>query len=133
VAGRGTRVYPALDASRLGSVETVLPEPPFGLPPGAIVAATYDVTPVRGLVVPALALLEGLDETLVVRVKDGHAEPVPVAVAAHGSAEAVVTGPLAAGELVVVGLESELMALTAGTPLRAVSVPPGAEAREERP
>ncbi len=133
VAGRVTRIYPALDAARLGSVETVLPEAPFKLPPGAVVAATYDVRPVHGLVVPGLALLEGLDETLVVRVKEGHAEPVPVAVAAHGSGEAVVTGALAGGDLVVVGLPSELMALTAGTPLRAAPTASSAVAREGQP
>jgi RND family efflux transporter MFP subunit len=134
VAGQVTRVYPALDAARLGSVETVLPEAPFGLPPGAVVAVTYDVRPVPGLVVPDLALLEGLDETLVVRVKDGRAEPVPVTVAAHGAREVAVEGAIAAGDLVVVGLPSELMALTAGTPLRPVTAASDrAVALEDRP
>lgn len=119
--GQVTRVYPALDAARLGSVETVLPAAPFALPPGAIVAATYDARPVGGLVVPTLALLEGLTETLVVRVRDGRADPVPVTVAARGAREVVVRGPLAPGEAVVTGLPSELMALTAGTPVRAAA------------
>lgn len=133
VAARVTRVYPALDAARLGSVETVLAEAPFGLPPGAVVAATYDVRPVRGLVVPAAALLDGLDETLVVRVKDGRADPVPAEVAARGARQAAVKARLSPGDLVVTGLPSELMALTAGTPLRAVPPPDAAVAREDRP
>ncbi len=125
VRGKVARVYPALDASRLGSVETLLPEAPFGLSPGAVVAASYEARPVAGLVVPTLSLLDGLEETLVVRMRDGRAEPVPVAVLARGAREAAVRGALAAGDLVVTGLPSELMALTAGTPLRAV---PGAAA-----
>ena len=133
VTGRVARVYPALDAAHLGSVETVLGQAPFGLPPGAVVAATYDVRPARGLVVPALALLEGLEETLVVRVKNGRAEPVPVTVAARGTREAVVAGALAAGDLVVTGSPSELMSLTADTPLRAVAPTAAAIAREGRP
>lgn len=123
VTGRVTRVWPALDAARLGSVETVLPEAPFGLLPGSVVAATYGVRPVRGLVVPTLALLEGLDETLVVRVRNGAADPVPVTVVARGGREAAVAGALAPGDLVVTGLPSELMALTAGTPLAADRAP----------
>ena len=124
LTGRVTRVYPALDAARLGSVETVLPEPPFGLPPGAVVAAAYQARPAEGLVVPNLALLDGLHETVVVRLSEGKALPVPVTVLARGERDAVVRGGLAAGDLVVTGLASELMALTAGTPLRAVEARP---------
>ena len=123
VTARVSRVYPALDASRLGSVETVLPAPPFDLPPGAVVAAAYRARPAEGLLVPVLALLEGLHETVVVRVGAGRAEPVPVTVLARGDGDAVVRGGLAAGDLLVTGLPSELMALTAGTPLRAVDAP----------
>ena len=131
--GRVTRVHPALDAARLGGVETVLPEVPFGLPPGAVVGATYAVRPVSGFVVPTLALLEGLDEVLVVRVKDGRAEPVSVTVAARGGRQVVVAGALAAGDLVVTGLPSELMALTAGTSVRAIQPATAAIAREGQP
>lgn len=115
---RVTRVHPALDASHLGTVETELPSAPFGLAPGATVAAIYAAAPSpEGLVVPAAALLEGTAETLVVRVKDGKAEPVRVVVTAGDGREAAVIGELAAGDLVVTGLPSELMALTAGTPV----------------
>lgn len=133
VPGKVTRVYPALDGARLGTVESVLPAAPFGLRPGSIVAATYQVRPVRGLVVPALALLEGLDETLVVRVREGRAEPVPVVVAARGARDASVTGSLAAGDRVVTGLPSELMALTAGTPVRAEGPDAAVADRGSRP
>lgn len=134
MTGRVSRVFPALDAARLGSVETLLAVAPFALPPGAVVAATYEARPVSGLVVPSLALLEGLDETLVIRVKDGRAEPVPVAVLARSRNEVVVQGSLAPGDSLATGLPSELMALTAGTPLRAARTAVArARAPETRP
>lgn len=115
---RISRIYPALDASHLGTVESDLPSAPFGLAPGATVAATYAAaTSPAGLIVPTAALLEGTAETLVVRVRDGKAQPVRVVVAGGDGRENTVKGDLAAGDLLVTGLPSELMALTAGTPL----------------
>jgi len=120
VAATTTRVYPALDAAHLGGVETELAAAPFGLPAGATVGAAYATTSTAGLIVPAAALLEGLRETLVVRVRDGRADPVPVTVTGRSAAAVTVTGGLAAGDVVVVGLPSELMALTAGLRLTPV-------------
>jgi hypothetical protein len=122
VVGKTTRIYPALDAAHLGSVETVLPRSPFDLPTGGTVAARYAAAPARGLVVPNQALLEGIDATLVVKVENDTVRPVPVAIVRRGDTGAVVApqaGELKAGDTVVVGLPSELMALTAGTPVAA--------------
>ncbi len=118
VVAKTTRIYPALDAAHLGSVETVLPRSPFDLPAGATVAASYAAAPAQGLVVPNDALLEGIAGTVVVKVEDETARPVRVAIVRRGDAGAVVTaqgGELKAGDAVVVGLPSELMALTTGT------------------
>jgi len=118
VVGKTSRIYPALDAAHLGSVETVLPQAPFDLPPGATVGARYAAAPAQGLVVPNEALLQGIDTTLVVKVENDTARPVPVTVLRRGDDGAVVApqgGDLKAGDIVVVGLPSELMALTAGT------------------
>lgn len=112
-----SRIYPALDANHLGTVETDLEEAPFGLLPGATISARYSTVAASGLVVPASSLLQGLEETLVIRVKDGKADPVPVTVLTQNASEAVVRGELHPGETVVVGLPSELLALTARTPL----------------
>ncbi len=66
---RISRIYPALDAVHLGTVETDLASAPFGLAPGATVSATYaGSSAAEGLVVPAAALLEGTAGTLVVRI-----------------------------------------------------------------
>jgi RND family efflux transporter MFP subunit len=118
VVGKTTRIYPALDAAHLGSVETVLAQAPLDLPSGATVNARYAAAPARGLVVPTQALLEGLEETLVVKVENDTARSVPVTVLRRGDDGAVVTAQgdeLKAGDAVVVGLPSELMALTTGT------------------
>jgi len=120
LSARTSRVYPALDALHLGTVETDLAAPPFGLPVGSTVEARYLGAPRTGLVVPAAALVEGLAETLVVTVHDGKARPVPVTVTARGVEGAIVGGSLRVGDVVVVGLPSELVALTAGTPVAPV-------------
>jgi RND family efflux transporter MFP subunit len=110
-----SRIYPALDAAHLGTVQTDLAAAPFGLSPGAAVSAAYATHARRGVTVPVAALLRGTDETLVIRVRGGKADPVPVTVAGDNGIEAVVSGGVAAGDTVAVGLPSELMALTAGT------------------
>ena len=113
---RTSRIYPALDATHLGVVETNLPAAPFGLPAGATLQAEYRTLPVQGVIVPVTALLEGLNQTLVVKVVAGKAAPTPVTVLLRGDQTAAVSGGgLIAGEQVVLGLPSELMALTAGT------------------
>ena len=114
-----SRLHPALDLAHLGTVETDLQAAPFGLPAGATLQAEYRTKPVQGVVVPSSALLEGLDLTLVVKVVDGKAAPVPVTVLLRGESMAAVTG-ISAGDQVVLGLPSELMALTAGTRLQPV-------------
>lgn len=111
-----TRIHPALDATHLGIVETALDRAPFDLPAGATVAVTYRPAPVEGLLVPTAAILRGVERTLAIRVRDGRAEPVPVEVAGRGTADVVVQGGLAAGDVVVTGLPSELMSLAASRP-----------------
>jgi len=110
-----TRIYPALDATRLGIVETELEASPFGLPSGSTVSASYTTTAASGLVVPASALLQGLTETLIVRVRDGVTEAVPVTVTARSASDATVQGAVSPGDVVVLGLPSELMSLSSGS------------------
>jgi RND family efflux transporter MFP subunit len=114
LAARITRIYPSLDVSRLGMVETELEASPFGLPPGATVAASYSGAAGSGLVVPVSALLQGLQETVVVRVRQGVTEAVPVTITSRTCKDAVVSGRLSPGDVLVIGLPSELMALSNG-------------------
>ncbi len=115
VVAKVTRIYPALDASRLGIVETELEDSPFGLPSGSTVSAAYVATPSSGLEVPVSALLRGLTETIIVRVRNGATEAVPVTVTSRSASAATVQGALSPGDTVVVGLPSELMSLSSGT------------------
>ena len=117
---RTSLIHPALDATHLGVVETDLAASPFGLPAGATVQAEYRSLPVQGVIVPVTALLEGLEQTLVVKVVQGKAVPTPVTVLVRGEQTAAVSGALVVGDAVVLGLPSELMALTAGTPLQPI-------------
>jgi len=110
-----TRVYPALDSTRLGIVETELDAAPFGLPSGATVSASYAAIAAPGLVVPVSALLQGLSETLVVRVRGGVTEAVPVTVTARSASEATVQGGVSPGDAIIVGPPSELMSLSSGS------------------
>ncbi len=119
---RVARVYPALDANFLGSVETILPSSPFGLPNGAEIHAQYSGTAVEGLTVPNDALFDLLDGPGIVRIVSGRAEPTPVRILARGSQQSVIDGSVQAGDVVVIGLPSELMALTKGA---AVAPSPG--------
>lgn len=112
---RVSRIFPALDVTRLGVVETELETAPFNLPPGAVVAASYSASPASGLVVPSMALLQGLKETLVVRVRGGVTEAVPVTVTGRSASQATVVGALSSGQTIIVGLPSELMALSSGS------------------
>lgn len=118
---RITRIYPALDATFLGEVETLVPRSPFGLPNGAAIHAVYSAEPVSGLTVPNEALLDGTGGTVVVRVMNGRSEPTPVRVVARGAQRSVVEGSVGPDDVVVIGLPSELMALTQGTPIAPVT------------
>jgi len=118
VHARVTRIFPSLDATRLGAVETELEAPPFGLPTGATVSASYSARRASGLVVPASALLQGLKETVVVRERNGITEAIPVTVTGRSASDATVEGRLSPGDTLVVGLPSELMALSSGSRVR---------------
>jgi RND family efflux transporter MFP subunit len=115
LAARVSRIYPALDAARLGAVETELDTAPFNLRSGATVTASYSAAPASGLIVPVASLLQGLNETLVVRVVGGVTQAVPVTVTGRSSSDATVVGALVPGQVIVVGLPSELMALSSGS------------------
>jgi RND family efflux transporter MFP subunit len=112
-----SRVFPAMDASRLATFEADLPE--SGLVPGSTVSVEVSHSAVAGLLVPGDAILESEKAQVVFVIADGRARMVPVRVAAHDAAgDAVVTGGLREGDLVVVGRPSRLMLLTTGAAVR---------------
>jgi RND family efflux transporter MFP subunit len=121
VEGRVTRVFPAMDASHLATVEAELAAAPAGLVSGATVGVDVPVASAAGWVVPDRALLEGETGTFVFRVSDGRAHPVSVHVASRSQEAAVVTGPLQDRDRVIVAQPSRLMTLAEGTPVTIAS------------
>ena len=112
-----SRVFPAMDASRLATFEADLPE--SSLVPGSTVSVEVSQSAVAGLFVPGDAILESEKAQVVFVIADGRARMVPVRVVAHDAAgDAVVTGALREGDLVVVGRPSRLMLLTTGAAVR---------------
>jgi RND family efflux transporter MFP subunit len=121
VGGRVTRVFPAMDASHLATVEAELAVAPAGLVSGATVGVDVPVASAVGWVVPDRALLEGEARTFVFLTRAGRAHPVSVRVASRSREAAVVTGALRSGDQVVVGQPSRLMTLAEGTPVTIVT------------
>ena len=121
VEGRVTRVFPAMDASHLATVEAELAVAPAGLVSGATVGVDVPVASAAGWVVPDRALLEGEAGTFVFRVSEGRAHPVSVHVASRSREAAVVTGPLQDRDRVIVAQPSRLMTLAEGTPVTIVA------------
>lgn len=114
-----TRIYPSLDNLHLGTVETELSEPPFGLPSGATVKAIYSASLQSGIVVPSLAVLRTSEGAMVLKVKDGKSFPVKVEIISEGKNETAVKGDIMADDDVIVGMPSELVSLSAGSDVTA--------------
>jgi RND family efflux transporter MFP subunit len=121
VEARITRVFPAMDASHLATVEAEVATPPAGLVSGATVGVDVPVAaPAAGWVVPERALLEGETGAFVFRVREGCVHPVSVHVASRSQEGAVVSGPLQDRDRVIVAQPSRLMTLAEGTPVTIV-------------
>jgi len=121
VEGHVTRVFPAMDASHLATVEADLTQAPAGLVAGATLGVDVQVSSATGWVVPSRALLEGESGSFVFRAQAGHAEQVPVRVASRSPEAAVVTGALRAGDNVIVAQPARLMTLAGGAPVTVVA------------
>ncbi len=112
-----SRVFPAMDASRLATFEADLPG--SNLVPGSTVSVDVPHAAVTGLFVPEDAILESEKAQVIFVVADGRARMVPVHVLArNGAGDAIVTGALREGDRVVVGRPSRLMLLTTGAAVR---------------
>jgi RND family efflux transporter MFP subunit len=121
-----SRVFPSMDASHLATFEADLPAAGSDLIVGSTVPVEVPHAAVAGLLVPADALLENENGTVVFTVAGGKAHLVRVHVMARSTAEAAVSGEVRDGDRVVVGRPSRLMLLAEGT---AVQVAESARAR----
>jgi len=115
-----SRVFPALGPSHLATFEVDLESPPPSFVSGATVGVDVQLRSAEGLTVPVAALLEGDGATWVFRVASGTVEPVEITILDRSSTEAVVEGPLTAGDRVVVARPSRLMTLADGMKVQVV-------------
>jgi len=110
-----SRIYPAVTAVTLGTIEIDTPRAPFDLPPGSRVAVDV-VTETRKsvLLVPVNALLEDRRGAFVFTVSDGKIKTVKVKLLGKNSRYAGIEAPLSPGDPVVVGSEGKLLMLGDG-------------------
>lgn len=89
--------------TRTFPVRVILDNPDFVIRAGMEAVATFDLADrIDALMVPKDAVVTAGDSSLVYRVADGKAFPVPVQVQGYYDGSAAVTGELTAGEKVVI-------------------------------
>ncbi|GMB00997.1 efflux RND transporter periplasmic adaptor subunit [Pelosinus sp. IPA-1] len=111
-----SKVYPALAANSLTSVEIRLDNMPFQLPPGSTLGVDFILKNVQGIIVPITAVVKNASGAFVIRITDGTAHPVVVTILGENDQQAVVSG-IDAGAKVAVGQESQLLKLMEGVPV----------------
>jgi hypothetical protein len=109
-----TQVYPALGRNLLGSLEVVLPQPPFGLPTGSTVGVDLVTASVHGILVPENALARTEQGTFAYLVQDGAVRIRQVQVLGSAGGKAAVKGPIRSGAVVAVAQENRLLSLADG-------------------
>jgi RND family efflux transporter MFP subunit len=109
-----TKVYPALGKNLLGSIESVLPKSPFGLPTGSTVEVDMVTATATGVIVPENAMFHTDKGTFVYMVNGGALHARQVELVAVGNGKAVVKGEITSGAQVAVAQENKLMTLADG-------------------
>ena len=116
-----SKVYPALAANNLATIEVVIDKLPNGLPTGATVGLDFVLDNADGLIVPVNAVVKTNDSTFVVVVNDDTAEQVPVIVTGQTDKLAVVSG-VPENAVVAVGQQSVLLRLMNGVKVKPMPI-----------
>lgn len=111
------KVYPALAANYLATVEVITEKLPYGLPAGATIGLDLIVDQAEGFIVPVNALVKSSERTFVVVIADGIAKQVPVTIHGQTDEQAVVSGALD-NAVVAVGQQSQLLRLMNGVKVK---------------
>jgi len=117
------RVYPALGANILGSVEVVTAASPFGLPSGSTVAVDLVTKSYAGTIVPSSALMRNVQGSFVWVVTDGIAHLRRVTELGSNDGKSAVEGPITPGDQVAIGQENRLLSLHDGDRLHVAGAP----------
>ena len=113
-----TRIHPAVHKGNLSTAEARVESAPFGLPSGSVAGVDIQYTRISGLVVPLASILDDGDHARVFRVNEkSRAEKHRVEVLGRSNGNAVVSGPLRHGDVVVKARESMLLGLSDGEPV----------------
>ncbi len=110
-----SRVYPAVTAGTMGTIEIDVLQRPFGVPSGGSVGV--DVTTGktdRGITVPLNALLENQKGTFIYQIENGRAKIIAVQVLGKNSETASTKGDIKNGDTVILGDEGKLVRIVDG-------------------
>ncbi|MDA8169573.1 MAG: efflux RND transporter periplasmic adaptor subunit [Nitrospiraceae bacterium] len=110
-----SRVYPAVEAGTLGTIEIDTQKRPFDIPSGG----TVDVDVITGrinraVIIPLSALLEDQGGSFAYKIEDGKIKVLRVSIAGKNGDYAAVKGGLKNGDTVATGDEGKLLRLSDG-------------------
>jgi RND family efflux transporter MFP subunit len=130
-----TRVYPAVTANTLGTVEVDIPPKALNIPSGGTVAVDFITGKTeKGVVVPLNALLENQSGSFVFKAEANTAgsgsavakvRGLPVRVLGKSAEDVCVRGEIKKGDKVIIGDEGKLLRLTEGM----IVIPSGSSGR----
>ena len=110
------RIHPSIGSAGTGLVDVILENTPFGLPLGASIEVRLTVDSLTGvLMVPANAVLEGVDVTRVHVIEADTVRVVPVEILATSGEVMAVRGALSHADHLVLGSDSLLMRMASGS------------------
>ncbi len=107
------RVYPAVGAEALATVEIRIPKRPFNLPSGASVGVDLVSLAPQGFILPLKALVQG-EKPAVYVVRKGRLVLIPIRLKGQSKDQIVASGALKPGERVVIGDPGLLLRLHPG-------------------
>lgn len=110
------RVFPAMDAAHLATIELDAP-PALHLLPGSTLAVDLVRRSGDGLLVPARALLESQSGAHVFALARDRVRRVPVQVLDRGNDAVLIRGDVREGDSVAIGTPGRLAALTSDAPV----------------
>ncbi|MFB3926293.1 MAG: efflux RND transporter periplasmic adaptor subunit [Syntrophales bacterium] len=120
IVAKVNRIYPALGRNLLGSIEILSPSAPFGLPSGSTLGIDVVIDKVKGMIVPANALVRTDRGSFVYTINNDLVKIKPVKVLGEESGKAAVSGELAQGDRVITGQENMLLFLKEGARVKAL-------------
>ena len=113
-----SRVYPAVAAGTMGTIEIDVNRPPFDIPSGGSVSVDVTTGKIdKGLIIPLNALLENRKGSFIFKIENNRAKVMSVQVLGKNSESASVKGDIKNNDAVIVGDEGKLLRISDGMPV----------------